>query len=245
MDGEEPSGGESQAREEELEKNPSLIDKILQYHEAYLTDPEVMGSLKTVTTQEGALRIQYNGKTGEDGYEYDAYIPDLVTNLNFAATMSYNGNITGPDNMKLNVDSGTLTYGGKADVVGVYVADGASLLGGSYIVHDMSRLVAADFASKLDDSDKGYFINRGTIGAVDSESSMTIDGDPLSDGILLGVAGGSAGTIQVSGSANINSAVIAKDMLPGDTFTVLTAAEGVTGSPKNNSKRALQVGSAG
>ena len=222
-----------------IKEGASLRGNITSDWKHFNTDGSYDGVEEEDSTWIGALRIQYNGKTGEDGYDDDAYIPDLVTNLNFAATMEYDGNITGPDNMKLNVDSGTLTYGGKADVVGVYVADGASLLGGSYIVHDMSRLVAADFASKLDDSDKGYFINRGTIGAVDSESSMTIDGDLLSDGTLQGVAGGSAGTIEVTGSANIdNSAVIAKDMLPGDTFTVLTAAEGVTGSPKNNSEAA-------
>ena len=220
-----------------IKEGASIRGNITSDWKYFNTDGSYDGVEEEDSTWKGPLRIQYNGKTEEDGYAYDDYIPDLVTNLNFAATMEYDGNITGPDNMKLNVDSGVLTYGGKADVVGVYVEDGASLLGGSYTVHDMSRLVAADFASKLDDTDKGYFINRGTIGAVDSESSMTIDGDLLSDGTLQGVAGGSAGTIEVTGSANINnSTVIAKGMLPGDTFTVLTAAEGVTGSPKNNSE---------
>ena len=118
-----------------------------------------------------------------------------MTNLNFAANLAYNGNISGPDNMKLNVKSGTLVYGGKADVVGVYVAQGATLLGGSYTVHDMSRMVAPDFASQLNETDKGFFINCGTAGALNSESAMTINGNLLSDGILQGVAGGSAGKI--------------------------------------------------
>ena len=194
------------------------------------------------STWKGPLRIQYNGKTGENGYDYDAYIPDLVTNLNFAATMEYDGNITGPDNMKLNVDSGVLTYGGKANVVGVYVDRDASLLGGSYKVHDMSRLVAADFASKLDDTDKGYFINRGTIGAVDSESSMTIDGDLLSDGTLQGVAGGSAGTIEVIGSANINGSTIVADQLLPDEKVAVVQADEVYGSAKNTENAPAQFG---
>jgi len=235
-------GENPKPREEELEKNPSLIDKILQYHEAYLTDPEVMGSLKTVTTQEGALRIQYNGKTGEKGYAYDAYIPDLVTNLNFAANLAYNGNISGPDNMKLNVKSGTLVYTGTADVVGVTVAEDAALLGGSYKVHDMSRMVAPDFASKLDYTDKGFFINSGTAGALTGDSSMTIDGNLLSDGILQGVAGGSAGTIRVSGQAFlINSQVIAKNLLPDETVAVVQA-EGVYGSVKNTQNAPYKFG---
>ena len=235
-------GENPKPREEELEKNPSLIDKILQYHEAYLTDPEVMASLKTVTTQEGALRIQYNGKTGENGYAYDAYIPDLVTNLNFAANLAYNGNISGPDNMKLNVKSGTLVYTGTADVVGVTVAEGAALLGGSYKVHDMSSMVAPDFASKLDYTDKGFFINSGTAGALTGDSSMTIDGNLLSDGILQGVAGGSAGTIRVSGQAFlINSQVIAKNLLPDETVAVVQA-EGVYGSVKNTQNAPYKFG---
>ncbi len=235
-------GENPKPREEELEKNPSLIDKILQYHEAYLTDPEVMGSLKTVTTQEGALRIQYNGKTGEKGYAYDAYIPDLVTNLNFAANLAYNGNISGPDNMKLNVKSGTLVYTGTADVVGVTVAEDAALLGGSYKVHDMSSMVAPDFASKLDYTDKGFFINSGTAGALTGDSSMIIDGNLLSDGILQGVAGGSAGTIRVSGQAFlINSQVIAKNLLPDETVAVVQA-EGVYGSVKNTQNAPYKFG---
>ena len=235
--GENPKPGD-----EELEKNPALIDKYLQYAADYEADPEVKASIKTVTTQKGLLRIQYNGKTGENGYGYDAYIPDLVTNLNFAANLAYNGNITGPDNMKLNVKSGTLAYGGKADVVGVHVAEGATLLGGSYTVHDMSSMVAPDFASELNETDKGFFINCGTAGALTGDSSMTIDGKLFSDGILQGVAGGSAGTIQVSGLALLdNSQVIAKNLLPDETFAVVQA-EGVYGSVKNTQNAPYKFG---
>ena len=205
---------------------------------AYQSDPNV----KTITLIKSPLRIQYNGKTGENGYAYDAYIPDLVTNLNFAANLAYNGNISGPDNMKLNVKSGTLTYGGKADVVGVYVAQGATLLGGSYTVHDMSRMVAPDFASELNETDKGFFINCGTAGALNSESAMTINGNLLSDGTLLGVAGGSAGTIQVSGVAMLdNSQVIAKNLLPNEKFAVVQA-DGVYGSVKNTQNAPYKFG---
>ncbi|MBO6038640.1 MAG: autotransporter domain-containing protein [Acidaminococcaceae bacterium] len=218
------------------------ISAILDYIDDYEAELRANGGVTTVTKQEGALRIQYNGKTGDKGYAYDAYIPDLVTNLNFAATMAYDGNITGPDNMKLNVKSGTLAYGGKADVVGVHVAKGAALLGGNYTVHDMSGKVAADFASKLDNTDKGFFINSGTIGPVSSTSSMSITGNLLSDGTLQGVAGGSAGTIQVSGAAGIDdSQVIAKNLLPDETFTVLQASS-VKGSVKNTENAPYKFG---
>ena len=188
---------------------------------AYQNDPNV----KIITLIKSPLRIQYNGKTGENGYAYDAYIPDLVTNLNFAANLAYNGNISGPDNMKLNVKSGTLTY-----------------LGGSYTVHDMSRMVAPDFASELNETDKGFFINCGTAGALNSESAMTINGNLLSDGTLLGVAGGSAGTIQVSGVAMLdNSQIVAKNLLPDEKFAVVQA-EGVYGSVKNTENAPYKFG---
>ena len=210
--------------DEELEKDPSLLDKILQYDEDYWADPEVQASIKTVTTQEEPLRIQYNGKTGDKGYAYDDYIPDLVTNLNFTANLAYNGNITGPDNMKLNVKSGTLVYTGTADVVGVTVADGATLLGGSYKVHDMSEKVSDDFAGALDSTDTGHVVNHGTIGAADKDSSMKINGNLISDGTLQAVAGGGAGDIVVSGEAAIDgSDVKIVDAMPGDRVTVLTA----------------------
>ncbi len=43
------------------------------------------------------LKIQYNGGS----YDYTAYIPDLVTNLNFNTDMTYTGNIIGEDNLKI------------------------------------------------------------------------------------------------------------------------------------------------
>ena len=147
-----------------------------------------------------ALCLQYNGKN----YSYDVYIPDLVTNLNFNANITYNGNISGPDNMKLNVLGGTLTYGGKADVVGVQVAKGASLFGGNYTVHDMTESVVDDFAMEMDSTDTGYLVSHGTIGARNDASSMQITGKLLSDGMLQGVAGGKAGTIRVSDEAEID-----------------------------------------
>ena len=221
---------------------PEEIAAILQYAEDYEADPDVIAATKTVTTRKGQLRIQYNGKTGEDGYAYDAYIPDLVTNLNFSANMAYSGNITGADNMKLNVKGGTLQYTGKADVVGVTVDKGAALLGGSYTVHDMSGKVADDFAAAMDSTDTGHVVNYGTLGALDGNSSMSITGSLISDGTLQGVAGGSAGTIVVSGEAEIDgSRVIAKNLLPDEEFTVLKAGS-VTGDVKNTETKPYKFG---
>ena len=215
------------------------VAAVLQYYEDYEADPDVKAATKTVKTQEGKLVLQYNG----NNYEYDAYLPDLVTDLNFTADMTYGGNITGPDNMKLHVNGGTLVYTGKADVVGVTVAPGATLLGGSYTVHDMSNDVAANYASRLDVTDQGNFVSRGTIGAADRDSSMVITGNLISDdGTLQGVAGGSAGTILVSGGAKIDgSEVIAKNLLPDEEFTVLKA-DSVSGEVKNTESKPYKFG---
>ena len=176
-----------------------------------------------------ALAVQYGGKA----YHYSFYIPDLVTNLNFNADMAYDGNITGADNMKLFVNGGTLEYGGAADVVGVSVAEGASLFGGSYTVHDMSSKTDSDFAARLDDTDKGNFVSHGTIGAASKDTDMHIVGNLVSDGTLTGIGGGSAGGIAVTGAANIEgSTVTVTNALPGETMTVLDAAD-LTGNVAN------------
>ncbi|WP_177205960.1 autotransporter outer membrane beta-barrel domain-containing protein, partial [Succiniclasticum ruminis] len=198
------------------------------------------GSYDEVPGEESSqpLCLQYNGSY----YTYDSYIPELATNLNFAATLTYNGNIYGPDNMKLNVAGGTLTYGGKADVVGVRVAENASLLGGSYKVHDMTMYTPSDVVSRLGDIDKGNFINNGTVGAASADTAMNITGNLLSDGILQGVAGGSAGTVRVSGDASIDgSQVIAKNLLPDEKFTVLQAGS-VSGSVTNTEDSPYKFG---
>ncbi len=80
---------------------------------------------ETATTE--PLKIQYNGRMGEDGYAYDDDIPDLVTNLNFNTSLSYDGDISGKDNLKLNVNTGTLSYGGSADVLGLAIHDNAMM----------------------------------------------------------------------------------------------------------------------
>ena len=161
------------------------------------------------------LLIQY-----KSGYAYDEYIPDLVTNLNFNADIAYNGNITGKDNMKMNVNAGTLTYEGQADVVNVQVAKGAALLGGTYTVNDMTP----DINSSYTDTTTGQLINKGTIGAAAADKNMTINGKLVSSGNLQAYGGGDGGQIVVNGAAEVDgSTVTATQMLPGETKTVLKA----------------------
>lgn len=131
------------------------------------------------------LAIQYDYKE----YDYDTYIPALVTNLNFANNMSYNGKISGSDNLRIKVESDKLAYSGIADVVSVKVDKGATLLGGTYKLNDMTDKMASEFM----DNKMGRFINKGTIGALpptDKDSFMKIDGDLISNGAIYFSANG-------------------------------------------------------
>ncbi len=182
-----------------------------------------------------------NGETVPDPgmarqYEGDE---ELTTRLSFEGTgLTYSGNITGADNMRLNV-SGGLLYGGTAKVLSATVEKGGSLFGGRYdlipggAVRDASSAVGYSLPYKINGSQKklqnvGLFTNHGTIGATGKNSSLRVNGDLLSDGMLLAWAGGSAGHIAVSGRANIEGSDVQianwNDVLPDETVTVLTAA---------------------
>ena len=171
------------------------------------------------------LKIQYNGGS----YDYTAYIPDLVTNLNFNADMTYNGNITGEDNMKLFVNGGTLNYGGNADVVSVQVAKGATLIGGNYQVN--AQTPAMGFA----DDTTGKLINHGTL-VPSADRDMTVTGNLDSDGTFalithsygqqarkIDVANnnGVGGIARITGTKIVN--VEEQSYLPGQSYTFLAA----------------------
>ena len=182
-----------------------------------------------ITVTAPGLRIQYGGKTGNDGYDYSRYIPDLVTALNFDANIAYNGNISGSDNIRLNVAGGSLTYGGQADVVSVSVAEGASLLGGSFKLNDMTSRMADGFS----DSDAGRFVNHGVIGAASADTTQTVSGRLVSDGTLVAYGGGNKGWIEVSDAADIDgSTVTAVNAMPNETWTALKAGT-VSGAVAN------------
>ena len=198
-----------------------------------------------------------NGETLPDpgmARQYDGN-DELTTRLSFEGTgLTYNGNITGADNMRLNV-SGGLVYGGTAKVLSATVEKGGSLFGSTYdlipdgAMRDASSAVGYSLPYKLNGSPKelqnvGLFTNHGTIGATDKNSSLRIHGDLLSDGTLLAWAGGSAGHIAVSGRANIEGSDVQvanwNDVLPDETITVLTAAS-VKGDTKTPTGRSYAV----
>ncbi len=142
------------------------------------------------------LVIQYDGKN----YLYHAYIPDLVTNLNFNADMKFSKEIFGDDNMKLNVNGGNLNLtGSEINVVGVKVANGAKVTDGKFTVNNMTEKIAEGFT----DEDTGKFFNHGTIFA--ESEDLTINGDLISDGTLQVQSGKK---IIVNGTANLTNATI-------------------------------------
>ena len=178
-----------------------------------------------------ALQLQYNG----NNYAYDQYLPDLVTNLNFNTDINYDGNITGTDNIRLNVNKGILNYTGTADVVNVEIAKGASLLGsGSYMVNDLTDNLADGFS----DEKMGKLINHGTIGATTGD--VSIIGNLVSDGnikVTLDDSGSKAYLLNVDGSADITGSNLSMDAQAkpflNKKYNYLTATEGITGNVSN------------
>lgn len=167
------------------------------------------------------LFLQYS----EEIHDYDEYHKDLVTALNFNGNTEMQGNIIGSDNMKMTVNSGTLRHDGSADVVNVKVNQGATLLGKSYTVNDMSGRMAEG----ISDDTTGKFINHGTIGALNEDSKLSIDGTLESDGRLLAYSGGSAGYIEVSNAKLLaGSTADVVNARPGDDVAVLKAGS-ITG----------------
>lgn len=167
------------------------------------------------------LFLQYS----EEIHDYDKYHKDLVTALNFKGNTEMQGNIIGSDNMKMTVNSGTLRHDGSADVVNVKVNQGATLLGKSYTVNDMSGRMAEG----ISDDTTGKFINHGTIGALNEDSKLSIDGTLESDGRLLAYSGGSAGYIEVSNAKLLSgSTADVVNARPGDDVAVLKAGS-ITG----------------
>ena len=167
------------------------------------------------------LFLQYS----EEIHDYDKYHKDLVTALNFKGNTEMQGNIIGSDNMKMTVNSGTLRHDGSADVVNVKVNQGATLLGKSYTVNDMSGRMAEG----ISDDTTGKFINHGTIGALNEDSKLSIDGTLESDGRLLAYSGGSAGYIEVSNAKLLaGSTADVVNARPGDDVAVLKAGS-ITG----------------
>ncbi len=171
------------------------------------------------------LQIQYETKS----HDYDEYCSDLVTDLNINGNFAYSGNITGSDNMKLKVNNGAMAYTGTADVVGVQVAEGATLYGGNYKVNEIEKYASFE----AEDEEAGKLINHGTIGSLTSADNMVIDGNLESDGVLLRRSNGATGRILVSGKAELQAgsrAIVDRGGIPGESLDVLQAAEGVTGA---------------
>ena len=177
---------------------------------------------------------------------------ELTTRLSFEGMgLAYNGNITGGDNMRLNV-SGGLVYGGTAKVLSATVEKSGSLFGGTYnlipdgAVRNASSALGYTLPYKINGSAKemqhvGLFTNHGTIGAATKDTMLRINGDLLSDGTLIFWARGSNGHIAVSGRANIEGSDVQivnwSDVLPDEKVTVLTASsiEGDTKTPVGTS----------
>ena len=192
--------------------------------------------VKNININKGAF---VDGDIDSDWSSVDAqgYKPDLVTNLNVNADFDYGGKISGANGIKLHVDEGTMKFSGTANVLSVDVGLNAKLFGGTFKLNDKS----ADLAEGFTDTTTGTFINHGTIGAGTPDTNLVINGNLISDGILQKVSGGSAGSIIVSGNANVEGSTVTTDsLLPNETATVLVAGS-ITGQIKNSANNPVQI----
>ncbi|MBQ9572993.1 MAG: autotransporter domain-containing protein [Acidaminococcaceae bacterium] len=181
-----------------------------------------------------------DGKVVQDTAMWRMYYGggEMTTRLAFEGTgLTYDGNITGTENMRLFV-SGDLVYGGTAQVLSATVEKGGSLFGGTHnLIPDdavrneppaMGYSFPYIFGRKKELQNVGLFTNHGTIGAASKDTTMKITGDLVSDGTLQAYAGGTGGYIDVSGRADINGSDVKianwSDALPGESITVVKAA---------------------
>ena len=190
---------------------------------------DITSDWKNFTAADGfsvaPVEIQYKGQS----YDAEKYIPDLATNLNFNTDLSYDGNINGANNIRMNVNEGTLNFSGSANILSVEVMGGVKLFGGTFTLNNMRFDIADGFTDSL----TGKFVNHGTIGAGSPNTNLVINGDLLSDGVLQRVSGGTGGKIIVNGNAYINGSTITTDsLLPNETETVLVA-NSITGNIAN------------
>lgn len=167
-----------------------------------------------------SIMLQYKGEK----YAYDTYIPDLVTNLNINADFIYNGNITGKENMRINVNSGTFAFAGTADVTKVIVAPEAILQGENFKLNNMSSKLATGFS----DDNTGKLINKGMISAALPNGNATflnIEGTVVNDGGSLAFIGnaGNQGFIKINGSIEGDTVLAINPngiYLPGDSYDI-------------------------
>lgn len=182
----------------------------------------------------GKLDMQQYGANYERiGIQYDGVgkKADLVTQLNFDADIDYSGNITGKDNLQLNVNGGKLVYTGQAAVLNVNVAEDAQLLGGSYKLQDKSNDPLYDSMAT------GIFNNQGLIGALtpaNSDSALYIDGALMAQGSKLQFTADKdyIGYIDVTGNADITDTTLHIDAngvyVPDKTYTAAIVKAGGT-----------------
>ena len=171
---------------------------------------------------------------------------ELTTRLSFEGKgLSYGGDISGQENMRLAV-SGSLLYSGTAKVLSASVEKGGALFGGTYVLQSPDD-ASHKLAYKMRDAKRvlqgvGLFTSEGAFGAASASSAARIKGDLQSRGILAARADGNGHAgITVSGTADVQgSTAIALNALPGETYAAVTASS-IKGSTANGKKNPAAV----
>lgn len=147
-------------------------------------------------------------RTGET-ISWDLELPEGengLTNLNFAADLRYDYNISGKESIVANVKSNKLSFNGIADVCEFNVAEGATLGGNGIInLYDYNDTTHEYILGA------GTLTNNGTVAPGNSIGTLTINGDYEQAGgatIDAEISGdGTSDKIIVNGNATINGTI--------------------------------------
>ncbi|MDO5531629.1 autotransporter outer membrane beta-barrel domain-containing protein [Sutterella sp.] len=185
-------------------------------------------ALSTIETTDSAKTLVAQVNLGT-GYDVQARItlsgdtiPDLTTNLVFgSSSLSYDGNITGANGIRLTFKEGSsTTYSGTAAVLGVVLENGATVKGpGTYIL-TAAPDSDSDARARVSDAKfrQGMFVNYGTLWSSGATGNVTIQGDYVQ-------AAGSALVVGLRSTGVINPLKVTGDAMTSNDSDTETETE--------------------
>ncbi|MDO5531630.1 autotransporter outer membrane beta-barrel domain-containing protein [Sutterella sp.] len=178
-------------------------------------------ALSTIETTDSARTLVAQVNLGDE-YDVEARItlsgdtiPDITTSL-VLGSVSYDGNITGANGIRLSFAEGSsTTYSGTAAVLGVVLENGATVMGpGTYILTAAAEN-ESDAQARVSDAKfrQGMFVNYGTLYSTGATGEVTINGDYVQ-------AAGSTLVVGLRSTGTINPLRVTGDaMTPNDSDT--------------------------
>ncbi|WP_303338054.1 hypothetical protein [Sutterella sp.] len=164
-------------------------------------------------------------------------------------SLTYTGNITGADGIRLTFESGTTTYSGTATVLGVVLGAGATVKGAGTYVLTAAASSESEAQARVSDSAfvQGTFVNSGKLFSTAATGMPTITGN-YSQGdtgtLVLGFS--SEGTVTPLTVSGTSSGTLAVALVPdlgywADGTSVSVATAGLAATTSTDSGTAASV----